>query len=238
MEGKIALIRSGKEKKKKKGLDKSSSGGKKKKRKSGSGRSKKSKTSSKSSKKSKASKTSKQSKSSTRSKRSKSSKTSSRSSRKRKKVDNRETFMGIPAELFFEIVQLKLREFHALVIESLDSIFIRRPLLVLNSLLRGIGNIRYIHCFIISYTYQQSKVYEDKKKQLALKNEEEELKRRLEEIIRMSYEEFAQLSESDRAFFKKAVLVPRKANTARKQAALRYFFRRLEALDWKQQTSN
>lgn len=204
---------SGKEKKKLSKKDRDSSKSNKSKKTKKSKQSKKSKASSKKEKKSsKASKSTKK----------KSKKSSGGSSKTSKKLKDPEIFMKLPEDFFNEIVKLKLQTYDALVIESLDSIFIRRPLLALNAILKGTGNIKYVHFFLLTYTFEQCKAYEDKKKQSELDDITFKKQNRIKEIMKMSQEEYLQLTEDDKKLFKEVILSERKQKSLARKMALMY----------------
>lgn len=203
MEQKVALILSGKKKKpSKKGSAKSSD-----------------KSSAKKSKKGgdKASKAAKKNE------KTKTNADSSRSSKagKGKKLKDTETFMNLSEDLFNEIVKAKLQTLDAVVIESLNSVFLRRPLLALNGVLKGIGNVKYIHFILLTYTFDQYKTFADA---LVLEQQQEAARStqaRIDKMLSMTAEEYEQLSEEDKLLFKEAVLVERKLKSVERKAALK-----------------
>lgn len=203
IEHKVALILSGKQKKKKPKKEKGSSS-----------------KGSKSNKSSKSGKTGQSGKSkSKKTKKSKSSK--SGKSKKAKAPKDPETFMKLPEELFYEIVKYKIQNFGAIVVESLKSVFLRRPLLALNSILRGVGNVRYIHFYLLSYTFEQCKIYEDNKKRIEEEEDSARLAYRILEILHMDQEEYEALSEEDKLLFKQSILVQRKQQSLERKLALK-----------------
>lgn len=209
IEHKVALILSGKQTKKKtRTKDKDSTkSGKAKER-------KKSKDSKKSSKSSRSSKP----------KRGKTKKSDDKSSKasKKAKIKNPEIFMKLSEEFFYEIVKLKLQTCTTLVIESLDSIFIRRPLLALNAILKGIGNVKYIHFFLLTYTFDQCKIYENNKQQFVLEDKLLKEKNKIQEITDMSQEEYLLLSDEDKKLYKETILNERKRKSLERREALKY----------------
>ncbi|KAK4880159.1 hypothetical protein RN001_008305 [Aquatica leii] len=122
--------------------------------------------------------------------------------KKEKKPVEKNTFLGIPEEAIFDLLKLKLASFNdGVIIESLYSTFILEPYLALFMLLKAIGNVRYLHCIILSYNYEQFAIFE---KKVRLQQQEENAKNReekLERMIEMEPDELSKLSADDYNLF-------------------------------------
>ncbi|XP_023311652.1 hydrocephalus-inducing protein [Anoplophora glabripennis] len=72
-----------------------------------------------------------------------------------KKDKDTNTLGDIPVELFEDLIKYKCKSFtNGVIIESLHSDFLRKISVALNSLLCAIGNSKYVHIILLSYTLQ------------------------------------------------------------------------------------
>ncbi|KAI4465642.1 dlec1 deleted in lung and esophageal cancer 1 [Holotrichia oblita] len=137
------------------------------------------------------------------------------------KVDKRPTLIGISEELLFEIVQSQLVTFRkGVIIESLQSNIIKKPTTLLNMLLRGLGNIQYIHCIILSFTYNDYLAQKEMEMHQSKLKAIEDKFNKIDEILDMNDENYRQLSTEDMQLFKQEVLLSRKLNSLRKHEEL------------------
>lgn len=120
-----------------------------------------------------------------------------------------------------DILREKLSGLSAGIFGNLESVFIRKPAMLLSHILEGLGNIRYIHCVIFSYTYDQYKIYDKNKRELEERQSREYREALILSINDMDEEEYANLSPEEFKVFKEHVLLPRKIATQKKREALR-----------------
>lgn len=100
------------------------------------------------------------------------------------------------------------------LIDDLNSIFLKKPLQALMSLLRAIGNTKYIQCVIIYNSFEQQNAYLDLLQEFELKKEEERKSQKLKYFDEITEQEFEKLSEEDLALYKNVYLAERKERTA------------------------
>lgn len=150
---------------------------------------------------------------------------SSKSSKKGKKDKAKkepDVFMDLPVELITEVLTQKVKEFRVgVVIESLNSIILRKPEIALNVVLTSLGNARYIHFVLFSYTYEDYSAYNANMRLLAQQKKEEEIAKVLAAIDDMGTEEFLSLPLEYREIYKEKVLRERKLQSQQKKEALR-----------------
>lgn len=122
-------------------------------------------------------------------------------------------------------MQSQLHSFSkGVIIESLESNIIKQPLTILNMILRGVGNIQYIHCIILSVTYDDYLAQKEvEMHQSQVKLVEDKLNR-INEILDMNAENYTQLSAEDTQLFKQEVLLPRKQNSVKKHEERLYIY--------------
>lgn len=152
-------------------------------------------------------------------------KSSSKSSKKGKKEKVKrepDVLMDLPVDLITEVLVEKLKEFRVGVIfESLNSIILRKPAIALNVLLNSLGNARYIHFVLFSYTYNDYCEYQAYVKEMEEQRKAEEIKRMLDSINEMGADEFSNVPEGYREIYRQNVLKARKMHSEMKKAALR-----------------
>lgn len=148
------------------------------------------------------------SKGSKKSKDSKKSKGSKESKGKKKKAKPLlPTLKGIPEDLLYEILQQKLATFETgVVIESLNSKFMNRPFMVLNNLLKAIGNVRHIQFIVLSFTLQEYIAREAELKIIQEIHDKEAKEETLYKFSVMSSDEICQLSPEEYIIFKEYLL--------------------------------
>lgn len=133
-----------------------------------------------------------------------------------------QTFLGIHEDLLQEILKQRLSHFRTgLVIESLNSIFLRQPILALISLLKGIGNVRYIHCIILSFNYEESEVLRQTMEQEVDAAAIREKTAKLDMYSEMDVDEIAKLPFVDYALYKEEVVNKRKLESLERKEALK-----------------
>lgn len=132
-----------------------------------------------------------------------------------------ETFLDIPLDLLQNILSESLDNKTGAVIESLNSKFIRRPVLALNAILRAVKNIQYIHFILLSYTFDEYCEYNTKLKQLEEQRNEEEKNNILSKITEMTADDYENLPEEHKSLYQEYVLKQRKLNTLKKREELR-----------------
>lgn len=80
------------------------------------------------------------------------------------------TLLNIPSDLYFNVLRQKIRRLpnSGLIIESLDSDFLKTPAVALHALLYAFGNAKHIQVVILNQTYAEVIVADEavrKKKQ-------------------------------------------------------------------------
>lgn len=65
------------------------------------------------------------------------------------------TFLNIPPEVIFNLLRIKIQnlQIRGLIIESLESVFLKQPLSALNGLLYAFGNAKHIQVVILRYAF-------------------------------------------------------------------------------------
>lgn len=145
----------------------------------------------------------------------------------KKKREMKETFLDISLDTFVDIINAKLEEFvTGIIIESLNSNFIRQPLLAMNLLLKSAKNMRYIHFVLLSYTFEDYRTYEENLKKLQQQRELQKQADMLQKITDMDSSEYSDIPEEYLEVYRKMVLLERKKNSLRKREALH---KRMEA---------
>lgn len=141
---------------------------------------------------------------------------------KKKKPDIRPTFLGISEDLLFEILKNRLTAFKTgIVIESLNSVFIKLPVLALTTILRAIGNVRYMHCIILSFSYANYLIFEEAMQKAAQEKMLQDTEMLLNEILEMTPEAFNNLSTDKLEVFREHTLMQRKLHLKERREALK-----------------
>lgn len=152
----------------------------------------------------------------------KTSKSSKGSGKKQKKKEDTDTLLNIPIDLLQSVVAQRVEELATgVVLESLDSKFIKKPLIALNMFLKSIRNVQYIHFILLSYTLEELSDYNQKLKLLQEEQSSKEKSDILQKIIEMDATEFANLSAEHKSLYQEHVLKQRKVDTLRKREELR-----------------
>lgn len=139
----------------------------------------------------------------------------------KKKREMKDTFLDIPLDTFVDIINAKLEEFvTGIIIESLDSNFIRQPLLAMNLVLKSAKNMRYIHFVILSYTFENYRTYEENVKKLEQQRKLQEQAEMLQKITDMDSDEYSNIPKEYLEMYRKMVLQERKKNSVRKRERL------------------
>ncbi|KAK5646871.1 hypothetical protein RI129_005335 [Pyrocoelia pectoralis] len=141
---------------------------------------------------------------------------------------NSNTFLGIKEDLLLDIIRQKLCSCKTGVIfETLHSIFIKNPVQSVTFLLKAIGNVRYIHCFILSLDYPQNYSFEKNQKEAREETEVLERNTKLSKILELDTEELVNLSPEDYKLYSTYFLKERREQTSRKRETLRKNVQRL-----------
>lgn len=147
----------------------------------------------------------------------------SKSARKEKVRKQPEVFMDLPLDLIIEILKEKFKEFRiGAIIESLYSSVLRNPSTAMSVLLTSLGNARYIHFVLFSFTYNDYCVYKEHLKQLEATKKIEESKKLLQRIKQMEADEYEELPVELRELYRENVLKERKLASIAKREALKY----------------
>ncbi|KAF5288916.1 hypothetical protein FQA39_LY03795 [Lamprigera yunnana] len=119
--------------------------------------------------------------------------------KKEKEQLEKSTFLGIHEDLFQDVIKTKLSTLKmGVVIESLNSTFLLEPVVSLQIILKALGNARYIHCIIFSFSYEEYLIFNQKndveEEQKILREKDEKLQQmidmELEELITVSPEDY------------------------------------------------
>lgn len=151
-----------------------------------------------------------------------SSQNSSRNTSKKKiKTVAEGVFLNIDVDLFTDMLKMKLLGIDRLIISSLDSEFIRDPLVVLKVLLKAIGNANHVHVIILSYTMRNCIPFEYNKVCIAEENLKAQSANILNEVINRDSVEMEKLTEVQWALFKE-YLIQRRDNYYQKIRNYKY----------------
>lgn len=128
-----------------------------------------------------------------------------------------EFFLNIDEEILASLFRRVIEQYNSgFIIETLDSLFVRQPVLALKFILSSVGSIRYIHCILFSYSSQQYNSYNAKLKLLQEENAKNLKQERVDLINYMDADAFEKLNAEDLKLFKEYVLEPRKQKRAEK----------------------
>lgn len=152
-------------------------------------------------------------------------KSSSKGSKKGKKEKVKkepEVFMDLSLDLVTEVLVERFKEFRVgVIVESLNSVILRKPTIAFNVVLNSLGNARYIHFVLFAYTYDDYCAHKTCVKQMEELKKAEEIKRMLESISEMGADDFLNLPEDYRELYRQNVLKERKMKSEMKKEALR-----------------
>lgn len=125
-----------------------------------------------------------------------------------------DTLLSIPEELLTDALRQEMLDYSTgFLIEHLNSIFLRRPLVALNAILKAVGNTKYIHGIIVYNSFEMQDIYLSMQKEAEVKRQEELRLAKLEYFDEISSEELENLSQEDKLLYKNEYLAKRKERT-------------------------